>query len=237
MIKKILQTTILLSVSVLSVSANAALIESGSNSITNKSTSTNLWEIFHQLVFPQFDTQGGLRQLLSVELTFTGTSNGSLTFTNNGATAASYSAQTTANMDLSSLNDAGVSSNSLIFVTAGGTTPFDPTYSSGTLAAGGGTSTIAVTDLAQSGSLVFGPSKGGLSLSDFVGTGNMTTYLSSQVLVSSATSSDYTVSGSFTTDGSIGYVYNYQMTSVPEPTSIAVFGLALCVAGLVRRKM
>lgn len=243
MFKKLLQASILLTASALSVNAYSAVI-SGSVNLSDSPTSTNLWDLYYSIVIPQFDDLGGTRSLISVELSFEGSSKGTLTFTNDSTTTASYEAQVSSEVSVANGNT-GDLAEEFFYLEAGGTGSRNETYESGTLAANGGQANVAVpaSDLTISDSLSIDASTdpddvGGLLLSNFVGTGDITAFLSSVVLVAATTSSDFTVSGAFTTSGVMDYTYNYTTSSVSvsEPAGVAFLGLALGMMGLTRRR-
>lgn len=246
MLKKIFQTTMFLAATSLSVNAGAAIIgtgtESGSVSIVDKEPSTSIYDIFHELIFPQFDEQGGLRTLTEVRLVFTAGSYGTLTWTNTSTTA-----PTTPDSNVNTVLALSAEQNStstLFELLAGGFGGVE--YSPGTLApSASGSATVPSPSnpgelTASSSMTIDGSSSEAFDLVDFVGTGNMTTYLSSIVQIITTTSGTFIVAGDFDSEATLGYEYDYNINGTLEasaPSTFAILGLSMLAVGYsVRRK-
>lgn len=221
-----------------SANANAGII-SGDVGVSDQPTSTNLWDLYYEIFFPQFDDLGGSRRLTSVNIWFDGETTGSLTFTNNSTASASYTAQVISEVSLAS-NFTGVLADELFFLTAGSIGTRGETYESGVLAPNGGQNTVNVPlnpgYLVVSGSEDIPPAAGGMELADFIGTGQLSVFLSSVVSVATSVTGDFTVSGQFATGGELGYIYTYEDVAVPEPIGVAFLGMALIALGCSTRR-
>lgn len=243
MFKKLFTTTLLLAATALSTSVSAAVIgsssEGGQVSISDKATSTNLYEVFHSIIFPQFDEQGGNRTLTSVVLEFVADSSGTLTWTNTSEDTPTTPSSRVNSVLALSTNQNGTST--LFELLAGGFTGIQ--YSPGLLGPQASDSVIVPdSDLSVSDTLtITNSSSEAWDLSEFVGTGNMTAYLSSIVSIITNTSGTFNVSGMFSSDAVINYTYFYnindEIVEASSPSTVAILGLALFVVGFsVRRK-
>jgi hypothetical protein len=231
MLKRLLLSTVF---AVFASASNAAII-SGSVNIEDTLPGTFTTTNFFEMLIPQFDDMGGSRTLLSVELDFSGISGGTITFTN-GGTPQEPLVSVDGRFWFSTSDD-----NSTRFMTI--TTP-EGFYSPGSLAANeeatvivpsGTNPPVSGTDnLFIDGSTSSGP----YLLADFVGTGDVSSWLASRVDVTISTGSNFTVEGDFTTDGAIDYVYTYEnnSVSVPEPTGVAFLGFLICALTFFQRR-
>ena len=234
MFKRGLFTSLLLAASTLFSVANAAVIE---DSVSISSVQPDELSItnFYDIVFPQFDDNGGQFTLNQVEITIEVLLTGSFTWTNNSGVDSSPSSRFIFSFDLNTLGGSDIFN-----------TPFQATsyYSPGLITAGDTDSvnfSSAVPDPnpVYEDSMVIdsSTSTGPFLLSDFLGAGDITTRFGSTAETGNVFSGNFELVAVSNLEAILNYRYTYteNIVEASSPSVLGVFGLALILLGFRSR--
>jgi hypothetical protein len=171
----------------------------------------------------QFNPSLGTLTSVGIELSSAFLNNGSVT--NNSDSLQSYTAFLTGTVaftktdlplytiDPNWFSVVASTTNNILSVPAGVTVPFSPTYNK--------TDSILLTT----------------NLADFIGTSTLTTYIKAIDASYVAGSGAYSSSFEPLASADLKLTYNYDTSTVPEPSTYVLLGIALGVVGFARKRM